>query len=359
VADSGFAHVLRQQRLASGLTQEDLAERAKLSVRAISDLERGVNHAPRLSTVRMLSAGLDAGPSDAAALLAAAQLHSPAVRSGPLFDIRHAIRSDGARTAYGTMGTGPVLLIAPGLISHLEWWESAPGVTAFLSPIAEHRTIVLYDRHGCGLSDRDRTDFTAEDDMLDIEAVAQAIGPDPVDLFGTSWGACPIITFAARHPRRVRRLVLYAAGGASGDSAASEGYRQRKAAMVALRRADLELYVRAVTVMFFPSSIDHATLASFVRIHHMAATVDMQERLDGVSFQYESLLPLIESPTLVLHRRGDLACPFAAGQRLAQAIPGARFLPLDGDAHFQWIGDSEAIVSAVLEFLLDQRLDCQ
>jgi len=109
--------------------------------------------------------------------------------------------------------------------------------------------------------------------------------------------------------------------------------------------------------MFFPSSIDHATLASFVRIHHMAAPVDMQERLDGVSFQYEPLLPLIEAPTLVLHRRGDLACPFATGQRLAQTIPGARFLPLDGDAHFQWIGDSETIVSAVLEFLLDQHMD--
>jgi hypothetical protein len=61
-----------------------------LSVRAISDLERGVNHSPRLSTVRMLSAGLDAGPSDAAALLAAAQMHPPAVRIGPMFDIRYA-----------------------------------------------------------------------------------------------------------------------------------------------------------------------------------------------------------------------------------------------------------------------------
>jgi pimeloyl-ACP methyl ester carboxylesterase len=354
VGDRGFAQALRQQRLVSGLTQEELAERAKLSVRAISDLERGVIHSPRPSTLRRLSEGLDAGPDGAAALLAA--VHPPAMRLGPLFDIRYAIRSDGARTAYGTMGTGPVLLIAPGLISHLEWWASAPGVMAFLGPIAEHRTIVLYDRHGCGLSDRDRSDFTAEDDMRDIEAVAQAVGPEPLDLFGTSWGAHPIITFAARHPRRVRRLVLYAAGGASAEGAVREGHRKRRAAMAALRRADLELYVRAVAVMLFPSSIDPATLASFIRIHHMAATVDMQERLDGVSFDYEPLLPSIEAPTLVLHRRGDLACPFESGQWLARTIRGARFLPLDGDAHFQWIGDSEAIVSAVLEFLCDPRL---
>jgi len=69
-----------------------------------------------------------------------------------------------------------------------------------------------------------------------------------------------------------------------------------------------------------------------------------------------ALLPSIEAPTLVLHRRGDLACPFASGQRLARAIPGARFMPLEGDAHFQWIGDSDAIVSAVLDFLLDPRV---
>lgn len=53
----------------------------------------------------------------------------------------------------------------------------------------------------------------------------------------------------------------------------------------------------------------------------MAASLDMQERLDTVAFEYEALLPLTDTPTLVLHRRGDLACPFASRQRLARAIP--------------------------------------
>jgi hypothetical protein len=73
------------------------------------------------------------------------------------------------------------------MISHLEFWETAPGVSAFLQPLTLHRTVVLYDRHGCGLSHRDRTDFTAEDDMQDIEAVVQAVGASKVDLFGHSW----------------------------------------------------------------------------------------------------------------------------------------------------------------------------
>jgi pimeloyl-ACP methyl ester carboxylesterase len=293
-------------------------------------------------------------PSQAEALFAAARGHAAIGPTRPLFDIRYATRSDGARTAYGTVGSGPALLIAPGMLSHLEWWESAPGVLTFVDPIAEHRTMVLYDRHGCGLSDRERTDFTAEDDMRDIEAVAHVLDEDRLDLFGTSWGAQPILTFAARHPERVRRLVLYGATSPSGGRPPSEQIRQRRAAMAALRRADLDLYVRAVAVSFFPSGLDSETLASFVRLHRLAAPVDMQESLEAVTFDWEPLHS-ITAPTLVLHRRGDLAAPFASGQRLAQAIPGARFLPLDGDAHMQWVGDTQSIVTPVLEFLLQKQ----
>jgi len=351
-----FAELLRQQRLECGLTQEELAERAKLSVRAISDLERGINHSPRPSTLRMLCSGMGMGASDAAALLAAARGHAASARTRPRFDIRYATRADGARTAYGTLGSGPALVIAPTVISHLEWWESAPGVMTFLGPIAEHRTIVLYDRHGCGLSDRDRTDFTADDDMRDIEAVAEALGEDRLDLFGSSWGAQPVLTFAARYPERVRRLVVYGAVSPSRDRPLSDRVRHRRAAMAALRRAELELYVRAMAVMLFPSGLDSNTLASFVRIHRIAAPVEMQEQLDTVSFDWEPVHK-ITAPTLVLHRRGDLAAPFDSGQRLAQAIPGARFLPLDGDAHVQWIGDTESIVTPTLQFLLDRRMN--
>jgi transcriptional regulator with XRE-family HTH domain len=49
-----FAALLRRHRIGAGLTQEALAERARLSVRGISDLERGVNRTPRLLTVGLL-----------------------------------------------------------------------------------------------------------------------------------------------------------------------------------------------------------------------------------------------------------------------------------------------------------------
>jgi pimeloyl-ACP methyl ester carboxylesterase len=155
-----------------------------------------------------------------------------------------------------------VLLIPPAFISHLEWWETAPGVGAFLRPLMDHRTVVLYDRHGCGLSHRERTDFTVEDDMLDIEAVASVVGGSTFDLFGTSWGAVPAAIFAARHPKHVNRLVLYAPGFGASDAAAPAQQIDRFGAMAALRRADLDLFVRASLMRLVPSGADEETSIS-------------------------------------------------------------------------------------------------
>jgi predicted ATPase/DNA-binding XRE family transcriptional regulator len=70
---ASFGDLLRQVRIAASLSQEGLAERSGVSVRGISDLERGARHAPRLETVRMLADALGLGEDDRAALLAAAR----------------------------------------------------------------------------------------------------------------------------------------------------------------------------------------------------------------------------------------------------------------------------------------------
>src|SRR4051794_24110366 len=68
-----FGDLLRRHRRAAGLSQEALAERARLSARAISDLERGVKHAPRPTTVQLLAQALPLSDADRAAFIAAAR----------------------------------------------------------------------------------------------------------------------------------------------------------------------------------------------------------------------------------------------------------------------------------------------
>ncbi len=125
-----FGVALKRYRLSAGLTQEDLAARARLSARAVSDLERGVNRAPRPSTLALLARALRLGPADRAALTAAAHQPSEAGGSARLPHnlpssftsfvgrerevraLRDLVRRDGARlvTLTGAGGTGKTRL---------------------------------------------------------------------------------------------------------------------------------------------------------------------------------------------------------------------------------------------------------
>jgi class 3 adenylate cyclase len=64
---------------------------------------------------------------------------------------------------------------------------------------------------------------------------------------------------------------------------------------------------------------------------------------------------LIQAPTLVLHRAGDRIVPVDQGRYLGQAIPNARFVELAGDDHIPFVGDADAIVDEVQEFLTGAR----
>ena len=79
--------------------------------------------------------------------------------------IRFCTTTEGIRLAYSTVGKGPALVCAPPMISHLEFEWKMPLVRPFFEKLAIHNMVVRYDKHGIGLSDRDRTDFTLEKDV--------------------------------------------------------------------------------------------------------------------------------------------------------------------------------------------------
>src|SRR5437867_10138041 len=76
----------------------------------------------------------------------------------------------------------------------------------------------------------------------------------------------------------------------------------------------------------------------------------MNTRLD-----IRAVLPAIRVPTLVLHRLGDLDVSIEDGRYLARHIPGARLVELPGDDHLPWVGDQDAILDEVQEFLTGVR----
>src|SRR5579864_941923 len=92
--------------------------------------------------------------------------------------------ADGARIAYATVGSGPALIFAQFAPSHLglEWEE--PRIREFWQTIGHHHTVVRYDKQGCGLSDRNRADFSLESELRTIEAIVKELGLKSFVLWG-------------------------------------------------------------------------------------------------------------------------------------------------------------------------------
>ena len=222
-----------------------------------------------------------------------------------------------------------------------------------MDTLAARRTLIYYDRHGCGLSDRRRTDFTPEDDMLDLDAVIDASGSGQVDLFGISFGAMVAVRYAAEHPEHTRRLILWGAVPGNDPSVFPPEVQERLSAVATLRRADPDLAMRIFASQAFPSGVDPETFQLMLRALKEAATPEMQEKLETVLFDNRDYLARVSVPTLVLHRRGDQVVPFAAGQYLARKLPNAQFVPLDGDCHLPNFGDVDSVLAPILKFLAE------
>ena len=144
--------------------------------------------------------------------------------SGPVQQVRFCEAPDGVRIAYAVSGTGPPLLVSTCWLSHLQHdWES-PVWRHFLDQVGRFATIIRYDERGYGLSDWDVTDHGLEARIGDLEAVADHAGLDRFALMGMAQGGPPAISYAARHPERVTRLLFYGsyAGAAAGSIESQE-----------------------------------------------------------------------------------------------------------------------------------------
>lgn len=246
------------------------------------------------------------------------------------------------RVAYAVTGDGAPVVAPAWWISHLEldWGDQA--FRGFWEAVGEGYSLVRYDRLGVGLSDRGlrEEDLTLDSEVALLSAVLDELDLKRVVLVGGSSGGCAAIAFTARFPERVERLLLYGAY-ADGSSIASPEVRE---AILATVRSHWGLGSRVLADIFLGdvNGIEQERLARYQREVTSPETAAALLELIYLN-DVRADLERVGVPTLVVHRRDDRAIPSSLGRELAAAIPGARFVPLDGSAHFPWTGDALSV----------------
>lgn len=273
--------------------------------------------------------------------------------------IRFCRNPDGVRLAYATAGRGPYLLKTANWLTHLEHDWRTPIWRPFLEQLAQNRTLVRYDQRGCGLSDREVDDLSFTACLADLEAVADAATSGPVALLGISQGAALAVAFAARHPDRVSRLVLYGSflrGRLRRDLTPSQ--RQEARLLTEMIRVgwgrENPAFRQVFSSLFLPRGTPEQ-IRHFNELQRLSSSPEVAARIveELEDLDVTDLAPRVSVPTLVLHARGDARIPFDEGRLTATLIPGARFLPLESDNHVLLDGEPAfaSCVEAIVAFL--------
>jgi class 3 adenylate cyclase len=257
------------------------------------------------------------------------------------------------------LGDGPIdLVYTNGIWSNLEALWEEPRWVRYAERLASFSRLIVFDMRGVGLSDRGGEPPFLELMVEDAGAVMDAASSETAALFGAGRAGVMAMLFAATHPERVRALVLYdtwAKNLRSDDhpygatTAEDDAFVNRFVAeMGTAQNLDLQA----------PSGLgDERFVRWWARFERLITSPAGFRELAEVrrNSDVRAVLPLIQAPTLVLHRAGDRIVPVDQGRYLGQAIPNARFVELAGDDHIPFVGDADAIVDEVQEFLTGAR----
>jgi class 3 adenylate cyclase len=212
--------------------------------------------------------------------------------------------------------------------------------------------LITFDKHGSGLSDRDRTEFTLDSEVYDIEALVDHLGLERFLLMGMSEGGLAAAAYAAKYPDRVDKLVLYSTT-ANGPALGPDPFKE---SFVEIIRSAWGMGSKSITDLIVPDASKEEQ-EDFARAQREAASADVAANLMDMLYHTDirPLLPQIQAQTLVIHRRSSRAFPPRNGRALAAGIPNSRAVIIPGVAHYPPApGDPNtiAVVNEILDFLV-------
>ena len=270
-------------------------------------------------------------------------------------------RSGDVNIAYQVIGDAPLdLVFVMGWVSHMEYFWREPSFARFLLRLASFSRLILFDKRGTGLSDRVPIDQlpTLEQRMDDVRAVMDAVGSERAALCGVSEGGPMCSLFAATYPEKTLALVMigtYAKRIRDADYPWGPTAEQREQFFEVMRKqwgGPVGIDERAPSVAGDPAFRDWyatylrmgASPGAAVALTQMNAEIDVR-----------NVLSSIRVPSLVIHRTDDQCLKVEEGRFVADRIPGAKFVEFPGNDHLPFVGDQDAILDEMEEFLTGVR----
>ncbi len=255
---------------------------------------------------------------------------------------QYATTRDGLSIAYQDLGgPGPAVVWLTGTASHIELMWEIPGWAHLIRRLSSVSRFIWFDKRGAGLSDRTLGSGLIEDRVEDIRAVMDATGVDSATIIGSSESGAIATVFAALHPERTEQLVLLSAYAffpplADYASIFEEAWGQGWVMETAWAQGmtDLELLGRIERAMGTPTSLAALTRAN--------AAIDIRP-----------ILRLVDTPALVVHCTGDPAVPVSNAHELANLLPNATLIEVDGTFHMSARpADTDLLVDAIKPFVV-------
>ncbi len=257
--------------------------------------------------------------------------------------------------AYQVIGEGDIdLVYVPGWVSNVEYnWEE-PRLKRFFNRLASFSRLIIFDKRGTGLSDPAPELPTLEKRMDDVRAVMDAVGSKHAALLGASEGGTMCALFAATYPERTRALILY---GTYASRIRSSDYPWAPTVEERQKFFDLikEGWGGVVDVESLAPSMIHDESfkqwwSTYLRRSASPAMALALAKMNS-DINIQNILPTIHVPTLVIHRSGDKDMDVGGGRYISQQIPNAKYVELPGEDHLWFVGDSDAILNNIEEFL--------
>jgi pimeloyl-ACP methyl ester carboxylesterase len=272
-------------------------------------------------------------------------------------EVRYA-KSGDVNIAYSVVGDGPfdLVFVVGSVFTALEYaWEGPPR--DFFEKLASFSRLIIFDKRGTGLSDRVADFASSAVRMDDIRAVMDAAGSKRAAVMGVSEGGPMAVLFAATYPERTAALVLYGTGAsyrAADDYpwAGTPEQVERAAADRERQWGDPEFH-EGLLEIFAPSIAEDPEVkrwwSRYARTSASPRDAAHLMRMNAM-LDVRHVLPTVQAPTLILHWRDEKVFELAEAQYLAEHIPGAELVVLEGSDH-AWFVRPEPIAREIERFL--------